>query len=57
MEIVNVTKAATFKSFLHQSYKNTQLSFFCDSAFDCFYETNITMIFGGYTKIRIVHFL
>ena len=23
MEIGNVTKAATFKSFLHQSYKNT----------------------------------
>ena len=28
MEIGNVTKAATFKSFLHESYKNTQLLFF-----------------------------
>ena len=28
IEIGNVRKTATFKSFLHQSYKNTQLSFF-----------------------------
>ena len=27
MEIGNVTKAATFKSSLHQRYKSTQLSF------------------------------
>ena len=27
MEIGNVTKAATFKNFLHQSYKNTQKLF------------------------------
>ena len=27
MEVGNITKAATFKSFLHQSYKNTQLLF------------------------------
>ena len=28
IETGNVRKTATFKSFLHQSYKNTQLSFF-----------------------------
>ena len=27
MEVGNITKAATFKSFLHLSYKNTQLLF------------------------------
>ena len=32
MEDVNITKAATFKSFLYLSYKNTQL-LFCDGAF------------------------
>ena len=32
MEIGNIKKAATFKSFLHLSYKNTQL-LFCDRAF------------------------
>ena len=37
---INITNAATFKSFLHLSYKNTQLLFF-DSAFLYFHETNI----------------
>ena len=32
MEVGNITKASTFKSFPHLSYKNTQL-LFCDSAF------------------------
>ena len=32
MEVVNITKTATFKSFPHPSYKNPQL-LFCDSAF------------------------
>ena len=40
MEVGNITKSAIFKSFLHLSYKNTQ-SFFCDSAFSYFNETNI----------------
>ena len=31
MEVGNITKAVTFKSFLHLSYKNTQFYFF-DSA-------------------------
>ena len=41
MEIENITKTATFKSFLHLSYKITSFTsitsscnyFFCDSAF------------------------
>ena len=33
MEVGNTTKAATFKSFLHLSYENTQLLFLWDSAF------------------------
>ena len=32
MEVGTIGKAVTFKSFLHLSYKNTQL-LFCDSAF------------------------
>ena len=41
MEVGNITKAATFKGFLHLSYKNTQL-LFCDSDFKYFHETNIS---------------
>ena len=41
MEIGNVTKAAAFKSFLRQSYKRTQLSFFVTVLFNYFYETDI----------------
>ena len=33
MEVGNITKTATFKSFLYVSYKSTQLLFFVDSAF------------------------
>ena len=40
-EIGNVTKAATFKSFFQQSYKNTQLLFFVTVLFNYLYETNI----------------
>ena len=32
MEVGNITKATTFKRFLHVSYKNTQL-LLCDSVF------------------------
>ena len=49
MEVGNITKAATFKSFLHLSYKNTQL-LFCDSAFWYFHETNINQWFLGVTQ-------
>ena len=41
MEVGSITKTATFKSFLHLSYKNTQLPFFVDGAFKYFNETNI----------------
>ena len=41
MEIVNVTKAATFKNFLHQSYKNTQSLSFMTVFFNYFHEINI----------------
>ena len=34
MEVGNITKAATFKSFFHLSYKNTQLLFFATVFFD-----------------------
>ena len=32
MEVGKITKAATFKIFIHLSYKNTQV-LFCDNAF------------------------
>ena len=41
MEIGNVTKAATFKSFIHQGCKNTRLLFFAKALFNYFHETNI----------------
>ena len=34
MEVENITEAATFKSFLHPSYKNTQLLFFVTAFFN-----------------------
>ena len=47
MEVGNVTKAAIFKSFLHQSHKNTQLSFFATVLFNYFLETNINRQLWG----------
>ena len=32
LEVGNIKKAVTFKSFLHLRYKNT-ITFFCDTAF------------------------
>ena len=49
MEVGNTTKAAIFKSFLHLSYKNTQLLFFCDSVFQYFHKTNINKGLLGVT--------
>ena len=40
MEIGNVTKAATYKSSLHQKYKST-VTFFVTVLFHYFHETNI----------------
>ena len=36
MEVGNTTKAATFESFHHLSYKNTQLLFFVTVFFNIF---------------------
>ena len=53
MEIGNVTKAATFKTFLHQSYKNRQLSFFVTVLFTyllIFMRQTLTDKFWGLHK-------
>ena len=53
VEIGNVSKAATFKSFLHQSYKNTQLSFFVTVLFTyllIFMRQTLTDNFRGLHK-------
>ena len=55
METENVTKADSFKSFLHQIYSNTQLIFFCDSAASLFFETNINWWFLGVTEKLELH--
>ena len=47
MEIGNVTKAATFNSYLHQNYKSTQLLFFVTVFLNYFYEANINRLFLG----------
>ena len=48
MEVGNITKAATFESFLFLSYKNTQSR--NDRAFQYFHETNINRLFFGVTQ-------
>ena len=50
MEIDNVTKAATFKSFLHQSYKNTQLLFLWQCFLSIFMRQTSTDDFWGLHK-------
>ena len=49
IEVGNITKAATFKGFLHLSYKNTQL-LFCDSVFSIFQEKIINRWFLWVTQ-------
>ena len=51
MEVGNITKAATFKSFLHLSYKNTQLLFFVTVLFNIFMRQTLTKDFWGLHKI------
>ena len=46
---INITKAATFKSFLHLSYKNTQL-LFLTVFFDIFMKQTLTNDFWGLHK-------
>ena len=50
MEVGNITKAATFKSFHHLSYKNTQLLFFVTVLFNIFMRQTLTNDFGGLHK-------
>ena len=51
MEGGNITKAATFKSFLNLCYKNT-INFFCWQCFLIFFMTQIsTDDFGVYPKL------
>ena len=47
MEVGNITKAVTFKSFHHLSYENIQ--FLCDCTFYYFHEKSINrgFFFGG----------
>ena len=42
IEVRNITKAATFKSFLHLSYKNTQLLYFVTVLFNIFMRQTLT---------------
>ena len=51
MEVGNITKTATFKSFLHVSYKNTQLLFFVTVLFNIFMRQTLTKDFWGLHKI------
>ena len=52
MKVGNITKAATFKSFLHLSYKNTQLLFFVIVVFNIFMRQTLTDDFWGLHKNR-----
>ena len=42
MEVGNITKASTFKSFNHLNYKNTQLLFFATGLFNIFMRQTLT---------------
>ena len=50
MEVGNITEVAIFKSFLHLSYKNTQLFFFVTVLFNIFHEENVNWLFLGVTE-------
>ena len=50
MEVRNITKAATFKSFLRLSYKNTQLLFFVTVLFNIFMRQTLSDDFWGLRK-------
>ena len=47
MEVGNITKAATFKSFFYLSYKNTKLLCFVTVLFNIFMRQTLTDDFGG----------
>ena len=50
MEVRNIKKAATFKSFPHLSYKNTQLLFFVAVLFNISMRQKLTECFWGLQK-------
>ena len=50
IEIEIITKATTFKSFLHRSYKNTQLLSFVAVLFNIFMRQTLTDGFWGLHK-------
>ena len=50
MEVKNITKAATFKTFLHLSYKNTQLLFLWTVRFNFFMVQTLIDDFLGLHK-------
>ena len=50
MEVGNIIKAATFKSFLHLSYKNTKLLYFVTALFNVFMRQTLTDDFWGLQK-------
>ena len=50
MEVGNITKAITFKSFLHLSYKNTKLFYFVTVLFSIFMRQTLTDDFWGLHK-------
>ena len=50
MEVGNITKAATFKSFLYLSYKNTKLLYFVTVLFNIFMRQTLTDDFWGLHK-------
>ena len=49
MEVGNITKAATFKSFLHLNYRNTHY-FFVTVQFNIFMRQTLTDDFWGFHK-------
>ena len=50
MEAGNITEDAAFKSFLHLSYKNTQILFFETVPFNFFVRQTLTDDFWGLHK-------
>ena len=50
MEVGNITEAATFKSFLHLNYKNTQLLFLWEWFLILFNDKTLTDDFWGLHK-------
>ena len=50
MEVGNIANAATVKSFLRLSYKNTQLIFFVTVLFNIFMRKTLIDNFGGLHK-------